>query len=104
MSVPTMVLAPPRLSTMMRWPSASPILSASKRASTSLPPPGGYGEIRRIGRRGNDCACAGIVITVANNSTNPIAQRISEQFTVSAAVDRDGNPPPSELAFKHLEL
>src|SRR6266571_4226112 len=41
--------APGRFSTTRGWPRPSAILGAMRRATTSAPPPGGYGTIRRTG-------------------------------------------------------
>jgi hypothetical protein len=44
--------APPRLSMTTCWPSASPSLGLTMRDSTSAPPPGGHGTMKRIGLLG----------------------------------------------------
>src|SRR4051812_42933238 len=44
-----MVPAPGRFSTTICWPRSSDILSATRRATTSVAPPAGYGTIKRTG-------------------------------------------------------
>src|SRR6185503_18878505 len=64
-----MVLAPGRLSTMIRWPICSLSLSATIRESVSLPPPGGNGEMKRSERVGYCCAWAALPINAATSRT-----------------------------------
>src|SRR3989344_4811528 len=62
---PMLVEAPGRLSTMICWPSVWRMASATVRASTSVPPPAGYGTTQRRGlpgqgpRGGGGGACGG---------------------------------------------
>ena len=56
--VPTMVLPPARLSTITGCRNDCESWSATARATTSVPPPAGYGTIHRIGRSGEACASA----------------------------------------------
>src|SRR3954454_12420184 len=51
--------APPLLSTYTDWPSAADNFSATRRAATSVEPPGGNGTKARTGRLGQAWACAG---------------------------------------------
>src|SRR3990167_6955799 len=53
---PMLVEAPGRLSTMICWPSVWRMASATVRASTSVPPPAGYGTTQRRGWSGQ-AAC-----------------------------------------------
>src|SRR3954454_4791196 len=52
-AVPTLVLAPGRLSTMNLWPSRLPRPSASRRARTSVPPPAANGTTISTVRHGH---------------------------------------------------
>ncbi|MNU02435.1 hypothetical protein D3C72_2461390 [compost metagenome] len=52
MSVPMMPLAPGRFSTTTDCFSASPSFCEIRRATTSVPPPGGNGTTMRIGLLG----------------------------------------------------
>src|SRR5258706_8792568 len=56
--MPTTPPAPVLFSTMNCWPSDSISLGCSRRATRSVPPPGGKGEIRRTGFIGQSCAAA----------------------------------------------
>src|SRR5262245_59122865 len=51
-------LEPGRLSTTTFWPRRWPSGAPTVRAITSVAPPGGNETMIRIGRVGNDCACA----------------------------------------------
>src|SRR5688572_27806545 len=75
-----MVPAPGRFSTTNGCPRRSDSLAANRRASVSLPPPGGYGTIMRTGFTGYDWAAA----CKANSNRTPINPSL---FTV---------PPPCE--------
>src|SRR4051794_6993964 len=50
--------APPRFSTTIVWPSAGLSFSDMSRATASVPPPGAFGTMRRMGLVGQVCACA----------------------------------------------
>src|SRR5512139_3227431 len=57
-SAPMLAPPPPRLSMMICCPSASPRRVPMARPIVSVPPPGGNGRMKRIGRLGY-CACEG---------------------------------------------
>src|SRR5579859_4938244 len=86
--------APPILSTMIDWPSSSPIFCAWMRALTSTPPPAANGTTSVIGRVGQSCAAA----TVANNAPAS-AQAIDDHaliaFTPLSAGPLFGRDPGS---------
>src|SRR5713226_6697356 len=80
--------APPRLSTTICWPSASPSLSAMMRAMMVALPPGGNGTTSVIGRFGYCCAAAGgaaapmaavsaIIATIAIVANRPHRQNLA---------------------------
>src|SRR6187551_419560 len=77
---------PPRLSITTCTPSTSVSLLTTMRATVSLAPPAGFGDIRRIGCVGKSCAHAPLAITpIASNARAvlpasrfpPLASRIS---------------------------
>src|SRR5574341_2427390 len=64
---------PPRLSTTTVCPRLSVSLSATPRATVSIPPPAASGTIRRTGRAGYCCACA---VTASAASSTPQISRV----------------------------
>src|SRR6185295_3500732 len=107
-SVPTIVLAPGRLSTITRCPRPSPVLSASMRASVSLPPPGGYGEMNRMGRLENCCAWAAMAAAAHQESIRDAAAALFTKFSSGLLLDEpetyptcraDSNEQPVGLAI-----
>src|SRR3954471_22335451 len=81
--------APPRLSMMICWPSASEIFGLSMRDSTSAPPPGGKPTIQRIGFDGQVWADA--VAAVATSVAARTDFRIFIDLPSDIAL---GLPPP----------
>ena len=80
-SVPISVPAPGRFSITIDCPRVRPISSARMRASTSMPPPGGYGTISLIACEPCDHAgaatSASSAPTIAAMTAAPSAKRIN---------------------------
>src|SRR3954471_24244945 len=62
------VLAPGRLSITIGWPRYSDNFAVKARETRSVPPPGGYGTIQRIGLLGQVFACARILVGASAQS------------------------------------
>src|ERR1700694_508225 len=85
-SVPTAPPAPPRFSMTIVCPSASDRRFCTMRAMTSVPPPGGYGTMKRTGFAGQSCAHAGIAASRPSARTIPfLTAASSEPFLVFLA-------------------
>jgi hypothetical protein len=61
-------LAPGRFSTTTVWPSASLRSWEICRAKVSVAPPGTKATIRRTGRSGKVCACAGMLAAASTHA------------------------------------
>src|SRR5450755_1885839 len=86
MSVPSEPAAPPRFSMMIGWPSAFWNRSWTMRAITSVPPPGGYGTMKRTGFSGQPWAAAASANTARPKAAARVAsvmRRRSSSFIVS---------------------
>src|SRR4051794_17429944 len=78
--------APGRLSTMMLWPIAVVIFSASMRAIRSPALPGGKGTTKRIGFAGYGCAAASKEASERKNESARRFMRASLNRTLKGAV------------------
>src|SRR5688572_23416774 len=72
--------APVRFSTMNCAFSDSPTLAASRRASGSTEPPGGYGETNRTGLLGQSCAAARFAVSEKTAPRKNLKSHISSSF------------------------
>src|SRR5262245_51603942 len=93
------VAAPGRLSITTGWPSASLIRGASRRATTSDPPPGGYGTISRTGRSGKilSTALAANAMNGAKAATAAILENAAISRTQILHMGRDLSPHTLQL-------
>src|SRR5215813_11885586 len=73
--------APPTFSTTTDCPRSGRMRSATTRATTSVDPPGGNGEMSVTGRDGNGCACASAVPAAAARIA-PTSSRLTGEFIV----------------------
>src|SRR3954469_11121235 len=81
--------APPRLSMMICWPSASEIFGLNIRDSTSAPPPGGKPTIQRIGFDGQVWADAAAAVATSAAARMDFRILIDLPFDIALRL-----PPP----------
>src|SRR5688572_33371524 len=75
--------APPRLSAIICWPSAGESFSAMRRATVSVPPPGAFGTMMRMGLVGYCCACAIEQVTQIPTTTDKTVIRTSRSVLLT---------------------
>src|SRR5688500_4936741 len=92
MSVPTVLPAPTRLSTMICWPRPSLIFEATVRPMMSTPPPAANGTTIRIGRTGYALAALGAAEHTPAANVQPAATTMGKNLFISApSGDGDAN-------------